>query len=65
LAFCRAGYGEVVVAFAQLPLNSRDYPQDFDFDFYTPNFPLVRHLARVRTFTRLIAQRTPSFPSIG
>ena len=57
------------MAFAQLPLNSRDYPQDFDFDFYTPNFPLVRRLARslarVRTFTRVIAQRTTSFPSIG
>ena len=36
------------MAFAQLPLNSRDYPQDFDFDFYTPNFPLVLHLARSR-----------------
>jgi hypothetical protein len=36
------------VAFAQLPLNSRDYPHDFEFDFYTPNFPLVRRLSLER-----------------
>lgn len=36
------GHGDFMMAFAQLPLGGSSYPSDFDFDFYMPNFPIVR-----------------------